>query len=179
MTVICALVDAPKRVSWLGSSGGSQIGSIDLPESKASKWDKFGDWAIGIVGSSVARDCLEAERNKFPHSTDEVHKVILFMRAAMDKYEISTSVDGLKDYGICGILVHRAGALYDFDTQLAVQVLPEDTLWSRGAGMKYALGADEISKLSNFSPDKRVQYAVDAAIALDRDCSGQSVIEEF
>ncbi|MGV6800382.1 MAG: hypothetical protein ACWA5L_00475 [bacterium] len=178
MTILCALYDKDEEKVWLGSNIGNLLGSTISPEQN-SKWNKFSDWAIGCSGQRAAADLFVKERAKFPTQTDEASMVIQFMREVFDKYSIGESKDGYKEYGISGILAHRSGLIYDYNSNLTLSQIPENTFWARGSGMEYALGADVISKMVNFSAEQRISNALMAAIDLDVDCTGEAEWTEF
>lgn len=178
MTIVCALFDPGEEKFHLGSNSASMVGSTILPESE-TKWARFSDWAIAVTGPGLADNAMKAERAKFPTQTDDINKVMQFMRAVMEKYAIGEKEEGYQNFGFSGLLVHRSGLFYDMDSKMALSPIPPDTLWARGSGMEFALGADEVSKLVNFSPEKRIKYAVTAAVTLDCDCPGEVITETF
>ena len=178
MTIICALYDSSQDQFWLGSNSGSLIGDTILPEHK-SKWVRLADWALATTGRGPIPEIFVAERAKFPNQSDDVNQVLHFMRDALEKYQIGEKDDGFQDFGFSGLLVHRTGQYFEFDSKLAITAIPQDILWARGSGMDFALGADHAAKLGNFPPEKRVEFALDAAVALDSACPGEAIVERF
>lgn len=178
MTIICALYDGTERTFWLGCNSGSLVGDTILPEHR-TKWLRFANWALAISGRGVAHDAVEAERGKFPNQTEDVAQVMSFIRTAFGKYDIGEMDGGAKDYDVSGLIVHSAGALYDFDNRLSVSRIPEGTMWARGSGMEFALGADLAMKNKGFGPQERLESAVLTAIDLDSGCPGEPIIENF
>jgi ATP-dependent protease HslVU (ClpYQ) peptidase subunit len=154
------------------------IGSTLLPED-ASKWSRFSSWAIATSGKGLAQDALESQRAKFPNQTDEVQQIVKWMAEAFEKAKLGEVDDGAKDYHMTALLVHSSGLVYDVDSALSVAKIPENTLWARGSGMEFALGADVSSRRAGFAADERMECALEAAISLDADCPGKPIIENF
>jgi len=181
MTIICAIYDDAANEIWLGCNDRATIGDSPAPAS-ASKWLKFGDWAIGISGDeSVYEQYLQVSAEKFPVSTTSVLEVFEFLRATYDSYNLGNQRDGNTSlsYGVDGIIVHRSGRIWDFDNHLALSEVPPQRLWGCGSGVDYALGADYVMVSGAFSARERVVNATNAAIALDIGCPGEALVERF
>lgn len=178
MTIVCALYDPKEATFWLGCNSSALIGQTKLPENR-SKWIRLADWSIALTGAGFAEAAIKAERPKFPNTTDDVQKVIEFLLATFDKFNIGEKEEGYTDFSLSGLLVHKSGLFFDLDSRLSVSPIPEGILWARGTGMEYALGADEVSKQRDIPADERIEYAVKAALALDTECPGDVLIENF
>ncbi len=178
MTVICALYDDTKNTVYLGCNSGALIGDVHVPEHK-SKWVRFDDWAIAFSGHSRLMGYLQLERSKFPISTDEPHRVISFIRETASKYNLGEMQEGYLSFGCATLLVHKNGTFLDLDHKMTPSEIPSGTLWARGSGMEFALGADDAVKMINYPAEQRIQYAVDAAIKLDSCCPGDTIIDKM
>lgn len=178
MTIICALYDAAESKVWLGCNSASLVGETIVPDHR-TKWLRFTNWAIAVSGRGVAHDVLEAERAKFPNQTSDIAQVMGFIRTAFGKYELGEMSDGAKDYDVCGLIAHTGGALYAFDTRLALSRIPEGTMWACGSGMDFALGADMAMKSKGYSAQERIETAILAAIDFDSGCPGEVIVESF
>ncbi len=173
MTVICALY--AQNEIHLGCNSQGTVGATRLPNHQ-SKWQFFGDWAIALTGSGFPSDVLESERKEFPSTSENILEVTSFIRSIFNDYEIGDAKK-MKNFDSQGLLVHKSGKIYDMDGYTSVSMIPENTLWARGCGMDYALGADEVSKKHGASPKERVEAAVEASIELDCDCPGKVILE--
>ncbi len=178
MTILCALFDQRENCFWLGCNGSALVGQTRLPE-KRSKWLRLADWAIAFTGSGIADMAIISERPKFPSHSEDVQQIISFLLTTFEKYNIGEKEEGHQDFNLSGLLVHKSGLLFDVDSRLSVSAIPQGTLWARGSGMDFALGADEVAKKWGISAEERIEFAVQAAIDLDAECPGDVMIENF
>ena len=180
MTIICALYDPSDQEIWLGCNDRATIGDTPSP-GEASKWLKFGKWAVGLTGDeSVYEQYLLIASDKFPRDTDNVLSVFNFLHTTYHDFNLGQQrgSDTSNSYGLDGILVHSSGRIWDFDNHLALSEVPAGRLWGCGSGVDYALGADYVAP-ENMDARARVERAVEAAIALDIACPGKPLIEKF
>ncbi len=183
MTVICALYDEHADIVYLGCNDRATIGDTPAPASE-SKWHKFGDWAIGLSGNeSVHGHFLQLSVDKFPKTTTSVLDVFEFLVARYKKYDLGQvrSDDATRSYGASGLIAHKNGNIWDFDSHIALSQVPKGQLWARGSGVDYALGADYVvqSLSPNLSAHDRMMQVLNAAISLDIDCPGEAMVERF
>ena len=181
MTIICALSDAVTGDVWLGCNDRSTIGDTPAPGHE-SKWEKFGDWAIGISGDEpILVHLLQRARAKFPAATTDVLEVFEFVLHLADDADFGQRKDGdaAKSFGVWGMFVHKSGHIWDFDSRLSLSPVAPGALWARGSGADFALGADYIAKTTGQSAEARVRNAVAAALALDIGCPGDAIVERF
>lgn len=182
MTIICAIHDAAKNETWLGCNDRATIGDTPAP-GPASKWLKFGDWAIGLSGDEcVYVQYLQLSEEKFPAEAKTVLEIFEFLRATYEHYSLGQQKgnDTSNSYGVDGILVHASGRMWDFDNNLALSEVPADCVWGCGSGVDYALGADHVmAAQKSFTARERINNALKAAIALDIGCPGDPLIEAF
>ena len=181
MTVICALSDATSKEVWLGCNDGITLGDTRMPGVQQTKWRSFGGWALGMAGSPLFSDLLETVRDDFPTKDVSPAAIIRFMKAVFDDRELGTrdDDDSATNYSFSAILARRDGRIWDVDSYLAIAELQPGTLWARGSGMEYALGADFPLAGCDVTPEERIRNAVEAAIYYDTGCPGEAIIEQL
>lgn len=180
MTVICALFDEAAGEVWLGCNSAMTIGATRMPGA-FSKWFRFGDWAIGVSGIGLANNIVQRSGEDFPVEAQSPLDVVLHIKAAFADFDLGNKGDGeaATSYDLSSLLVHRDGQVWDMDYCLAIDEIPAGTLWARGSGMEFALGADFPLRQTNASPEERVRNAVEAAMFYDTGCPGQAMIERM
>lgn len=169
-----------KNEIWLGCNDRATIGDTPSPDA-ASKWLKFGDWAIGLSGDeSVYEQYLLTAAEEFPTTSADVLDVFKFLKSTYRDANLGQQKgsDTSDSYGVDGILVHASGKIWDFDNHLALSTVPPNRLWGCGSGVDYALGADFAARDAK-SPKERIEIAIRAAISLDIGCPGKPLIECF
>jgi ATP-dependent protease HslVU (ClpYQ) peptidase subunit len=173
MTILTAL--ASHDGVWLGYNDGHTIGDTPLP-GVGCPWLNLGHWLLGVSGSSSAFSILDHHRGDFDSETNGVEEVVFRIRTTLLDYGMGRKEDDEVEirFGIWCILVHPNGQIWDVDDALAFSRIPEDTLWARGSGSDYALGAEHALKALNSPPEIRIRHAVEAAIALDLFCCGSA-----
>lgn len=177
MTVICALCDPATREVWLGCNSGSTVGQMRLP-SASSKWLTFGDWAVAISGIGVTFDILKMSGEHFPGDTTSPLDVVRYLRAVFADFDHGSKDDGevAMSYDLTSVLAHRDGRIWDMDFRLALDEVPPGTLWARGSGMEFALGADFPMRGTGAAAEDRVRNAVEAALFFDTGCPGEAIV---
>lgn len=180
MTIICALSDRITGEVWLGCNDGTMVGETRLP-SVMSKWLRFGDWALGVSGIGLAYNVLEMSAEKFPLDAQSPLDVILHIKTAFADFDLGNKEDGevALSYDLSCLLAHGDGRVWDMDLRLATDEVPAGTLWARGSGMDFALGADFPLRQGEHSSEDRVRNAVEAAIFYDTGCPGQAIVERL
>jgi hypothetical protein len=173
MTILTAL--AANGTVWFGYNDGHTIGDTPLPGSDCP-WLKLGPWSLGVSGTSSAFSILNHHRGDFDSQSDDVEEVVFKIRTILLGYGMGGKADDEVElrFGIWCILIHLNGGIWDVDDALAFSRIPEDTLWARGSGSDYALGAEHALKALNSPPEMRIRLAVEAAIALDLFCCGSA-----
>ena len=181
MTVICALSDKSSRAIWLGCNDGVTMGDTRMHGVCEPKWQQFGCWALGIAGSPLLGDVLETVRDDIPDNDASPSVIIQFLRVRFDECELGNRDEGdtSTSYPCSAILAHRDGRIWDVDSYLAIAALQPGTLWARGSGMEYALGADFPLASSNVTAEERVRNAIHAAIHYDTGCPGKAIVERL
>lgn len=181
MTVLCALYDAEADELWLGCNDRATIGDTPAPAA-ASKWLMFGDWVVGLSGDEgVYEQYLQVAGDGFPMETSNILDIFKFLRKTYDDFGLGQQKgnDTANSYGVDGIIAHKSGRIWDFDSTLALSEVPAGRLWACGSGADYALGADFALRDSGRSAKERVAYSVSAAIALDISCPGEASVGLF
>lgn len=178
MTVITALHDAKAKVTWLGSNGRATIGSYVGP-SRDNKWFTAEGWAIGITGSGPKVEALEAHAGAFPKGASRPHEILKFMKTAYGDFDIGEMDEGLKRYHGNGLLIHKSGAVWDFDNSFCLTPVESGVFWARGSGMDIALGAGKALKEFVASPKELTKRVLEIVIATDVDSPGEMIVQSF
>lgn len=180
MTVICALFDETAGEVWLGCNSAMTIGSTRMP-GDWSKWFRFGAWAIGVSGIGLANNLLKRSGENFPVEATSPLDVVLHIKTVFAEFELGSKGDDevATSYDLSCLLAHCDGRIWDMDNCLAIDEIPAGTLWARGSGMDFALGADFPLRLTDAAAEDRVRNAVEAALFYDTDCPGIALIERM
>ncbi|WP_375203913.1 hypothetical protein [Hyphococcus sp.] len=178
MTVITAIYDQAENVTWLGSNGRATIGSYVGP-SIDTKWWAIHDWAIGITGAGPKLEALEANQKDFPKHATRPFEVLTFMKEAYGAFDIGEMEEGLKRYCGNGLLIHKSGAIWDFDNSFCLTPVAKGGFWARGSGMDIALGAG--IALKEFMPSAKAltRRVLEITVANDVDSPGEILLQSF
>ncbi len=181
MTVICALCDPRTKEVWIGCNDGISVGGTRMPNANCIKWSQFGGWAIGLTGSPVTINLLELKREHFPVDETCPLTIVEFLRGLLNDSEVGNrdEDDPVKSYPNTLLLAHHCGRIWDADHFLSIDEVPSGTLWARGAGMEYALGADFPLASKDVSCETRIRNAVEAAIFYDLNCPGRPFVKKL
>ena len=178
MTVITALYDPDEKVTWLGSNGRVTIGNFIGP-SLDRKWIAFDEWVIGMTGTGPKEEVLRAEVDKFPKEEKHPFEILKFMRTAYLEYDIGEMDEGLKRFCGSGMLVHKSGAIWDFDNSFCLTKVDRNVFWARGSGMDIAIGAGRALTSFVSSPKEITKRVVEIVVSTDIDCPGEVVLQSF
>jgi len=180
MTVICALSDVTTGAVWLGCNDAMTIGDTRMPGG-LSKWLRFGDWAIGISGIGLANNILRMKGETFSVEAQSPLDVVLHLKAAFADFDFGNKDQGdaATSYDASFLLAHCDGRVWDIDSWLGIDEIPAGTLWARGSGMEFALGADFSLRQTSASTEDRIHNAVEAAIFYDTGCPGRPIVEHL
>lgn len=181
MTVICALSDPQTKDVWIGCNDGVRVGDTQIPNAKCIKWFQFGGWAIGLTGSPITFNLLEFKRERFPVEETCPLNIVEFLRALLNESDVGNrdEDDPAKSYPNTLLLAHCDGRIWDADRFLTIDEVPSGTLWARGSGMEYALGADFPLASQNLSCEARIRNAVEAAIFYDIYCPSRPFVKKL
>lgn len=178
MTVIVALNRKDGLV--IGYANGMVLGGTPVAGA-LNPWIRFGNWVLGITGSSAVQSLLAYEMRDY--DSDDVFALIGHFRKLFSEHYIGSKGDddNVCSYGIYCILANRDGRVWDMTECLSLSEIPTDTLWAQGSGADYAVGADyAIRTLGSDLPDSdRVRLCVEAAINNDIHCVGNPVVERL
>lgn len=178
MTVITAIHDPDKGVTWLGSNGRATIGSFIGP-SIDKKWIAFDGWLIGVTGTGPKIEALLAHEEQFPKKTDCPFEVLKFMRSAYADFDIGEMEEGLKRYCGGGLLIHQNGRVWDFDSRFCLTPVAQGGFWERGSGVDLAVGAGKAPEPFVSSPKELTQRVLEIVVANDIDSPGEALIQTF
>ncbi|NOX94141.1 MAG: hypothetical protein GXP04_03305 [Alphaproteobacteria bacterium] len=178
MTIITAIHDAGQNLTFLGSNGRATIGSFVAP-SRDTKWFAKNGWVIGITGTGPKLEALKAHEEKFPKDTQHPFEILKFMRVAYGDFDIGEMDEGLKRYCGSGLLIHKSGAIWDFDNSFCLTEVERGVFWARGSGIDVALGAALALREYIQSPNALTKRVLEIVIANDVDCPGELLIQTF
>lgn len=178
MTVITAIHDSEQNITWVGSNGRATIGSFVGP-SLDKKWIAMEGWLIGMTGTGPKEQALAAHAEKFPVEAKHPFEVLKFMRDAYMEFDIGEMEEGLKRFCGSGLLVHKSGAVWDFDNSFCLTAVERGAFWARGSGMDMAIGAAHALKDFTPSPKDITRRALEIVIATDVDCPGEVLVQKF
>lgn len=178
MTIITAIHDTDQGVTWLGSNGRATIGSFIGP-SIDHKWCALDDWLIGITGTGPKLEALKANAEKFPKAATHPFEVVKFMREAYGDFDIGEMEEGLKRYSGSGLLIHKSGAIWDFDNSFCMSEVQKGAFWARGSGMDLALGAALALRDFVTSPKELTRRVLEIVTANDVDSPGEMLVQSF
>lgn len=178
MSILTAIYDAEKQVTWVGSNGRATIGSFVGP-SLDKKWIVLGGWLVGITGTGPKVEALQARASAFPDDAQHPVEVLKFMRQAYADFDIGEMDEGLKRYNGSGLIVYKSGAIWDFDNSFCLTEVASGRFWARGSGMDIAIGA--ATALGRFvkSPKDITIGVLEIVIAQDVDCPGELILQTF
>lgn len=176
MTIICAMHDTRTGHTVIGSNVGALSGATRIPLSTTT-WLTRNGRALGVAGQHRQFEILR-------HHADEL------LGEALDPFALSGRIRNLfRDYDIYGsnrpndaqstfgitMILALSDSVWDFDGTLAPCRIDNDTVWARGSGMHFALGAGFACATAD--PVIRVETAIDAARHFDVDCPGDRHVE--
>ena len=178
MSILTVINDAASGAVWLGSNGRATLGSLVGP-SVDQKWIALHGWVIGITGTGPKIEAINAHADNFPAETAHPFEVLKFLRAAYTDFDIGETDEGLKRYCGSGFLIHKSGAIWDFDNSFCLTGVPSGAYWARGSGMDLAIGAGEALKPYVNSAQELTRRALEITIAKDVDCPGEALVQSF
>lgn len=179
MTVIAAVVTDTH--AWMGSD--SMVTAPGCRKNfRAMKHFSRGEWLVGVSGTAaVWRATQHAVEWPDTHESldAEAWYVAMAVRNAMEEHVPSD--EGRWD---ANWLIARPGALIVLDTRCSYETIrlhEGRAYWGIGTGGDCALGAlhATFATCDYFVPDTALRRAVEAAIAIDRDCGGQANISSI
>lgn len=175
MTVIVALRQHGE--TWIGADGLVSASNGDRYPGSVRKWNLGSDgrYAIASAGHSVTRTALA----KIFDVTAILSGLELsgVLRAIMKENDLEKDHD--KRWPNEFIAVMPEG-VFDVSSDLSVHPIPDGTLWARGSGENYAIGAGyALGKFQAVSSEQRVIEAVNAACEFNKGCGGQHFIHRL
>ncbi len=171
MTIIAAINDPAKNITWIGSDTMGVYGDVGIDV--GSKWARHGKWACGVCGHGRTINLIQ-------HFTEEL---LSDLEGPMD-FSIRLR-EMLKEDGYQGD--DSTGAGYNF-RQGAILASPTeiwcidhvfghhertgDGFWADGSGDHFALGAAYAASQRNTPAKKILKFALEAAMKFDVGCGG-------
>lgn len=174
MSIICAM--SIEGETAIASNSGYILAQDSKIADGADKWIFFQGWALGVTGTMLGLNVLRSDLLKADSTFDTEKDVVIEIGKILTEYDIGykPNEDATWDFGVNCILVSADGRIWDIDCSLCLGPIPAGTLWARGSGEKYALGA--ASALTQNDPNaealKIVAASAQAAIDCDLYCPG-------
>ncbi|MFQ5563530.1 MAG: hypothetical protein ACE5FO_08165 [Parvularculaceae bacterium] len=178
MSVITVIHDPEEKATWVGGNDRATIGSLVGP-SIDKKWLVLDDWLVGITGAGPKLEALLAAAGDFPRKAKRPHEILQFMRTAYGAFDIGETDEGLKRYSGSGFIVHKIGAVWDFDNSFCLTEVPRGAFWARGSGMDLAIGAASALKNHVARPEALTRRVLEIVIENDVDCPGAPLVQKF
>lgn len=178
MTIITAIHDAEKNITWLGSNSRATIGSFVAPAID-KKWFVMNGWVLGVTGSGPKLEALQAAADDFPKDATKPFELLKFLKTAFETFDIGEIEEGLKRYCGGGLLAHQSGAIWDFDNSFCMMEVPPGRFWARGSGMDVAIGAAIALGPHVSSVEEITRRSLEITIDVDVDCPGEPLIQTF
>lgn len=173
MTVIAAVRDPARRKTLVGWDSRAVIGTTIVP-SPCRKFFVRGSAAIGVAGYDMARTVIERVRGLFKGDAVDI---CLRIRGAL--HAAPWEGDDGKGPWACGssFILVLGPDIYDVGPDLCPSLIDDGTLWARGSGSDYAIGAGHA--LAQAAPRDRLQAALQAACAFDSGCGAPVNIRDI
>ena len=178
MTVICAVNDLTENCVWIGCNDCATIGNLISP-SIDSKWIHIDDWLIGACGNGPLSEAVLSARKDFPPEKADAIQITNFIREAFSNFDIGETEDGYKRYSGSGMLVHKSGLVYEYDTTSCLTEVPPNVLWARGSATDMAVGASRALEEFLDSRQQLITKTIEIVIKNDLDCPGNPLIKRF
>lgn len=174
MTIIAAVRDPERRITWIGSDtlavqGGTKM--LGCP-----KWVVRKPWAVGVAGNLRTTNVIAAHANDLLNGLAGAYDFTCRARGLLQQDGYNTDTDeGAKAYGQNMILAHP-GRVWSICVAFGVFDIPGGEVWADGSGRAYGLGAGHVAK---GGPRARLRAAVEAAIRYDDQCGGEPWIDQL
>lgn len=181
MTVIAAVHDRDSGLTYIGSDSLALLNG----DRKTFVDDKIifnGRAAVAVAGDYLTNTIVRR------HGVDllgirgeaSVFEFVDRLRILLESKDIFFRQDGEapKCFGSNLVFANHMG-VWDIDSRLCPVAVEGGTLWARGSGAEYALGAGYALEHMPMPPARRVEEAINAAIRWDSGCGGKIHIFEI
>lgn len=173
MTIICALHE-PGVGTWIGSDSMACAGDVKAP-AHVRKWVFAGAWAIGQSGHPRALSLAEKNAEKLAAISCPFDLATTLRDMLRDDgFVVEPGGGAPSDYGQRWLLA-RADGLWDSDGGGNVVRVNAGSLWARGSGRDFALGA-AFAAPDTMSALHVVAGAIQAACYYDSGCGGEPFV---
>lgn len=169
MTIICAMHE-PGVGTWVGTDSRVLSGQTNFI-GHVRKTASIGPWVIAHAGVPRALSLVARDHERIA-AIDDPFALATALRDMLREDGFvadGSSDDGTTDYGQRWMAA-RADGLWDLDGVGSVVEVPTLSLWARGSGRAFALGAGY--GMAGRAPHDVVRCAVEAACAFDPQCGG-------
>ena len=170
MTVLAAMHDAERRVTWIGSDTYASMGGLKFRS--APKWVVGPWWAVGCAGDGRLQTLVEAHLSDELVEETSVTDLAERLRELVkdDGWNISPE-PGAPDYGVWIVLASSEGV---WSVCSAFSVDRMKGYWADGSGGQVAMGAMYVAQEKGLRPQEIVEIGVEAAIEHQHSCGGRA-----
>lgn len=174
MTVIAAVRDPARRKTLIGWDSRCVSGANTILPSACRKFLVRGNAAVGISGYFMAMMLVHRVRGLFKGAAVDV---CIRIRDTLHEQPWDGE-DGKGPWGAgCSFVLVMGKDIYDVGSDFCPTLVDDGTLWARGSGSDYAIGAGHA--LSKAKPRERLHAAIEAACAFDTGCGPPVNIQEI
>lgn len=174
MTVICALHQNGE--TWIGADSRACGSHGQIIAGSIKKWIVSADAAIGSNGEAIATQILHRNRAVILHVPNPCQIADEFKSLIIPAFKESGDTESAKAWGVSSLIATHHG-VYDVDSAFHVMEINRGTLWARGAGRDFAIGAGNATRGDN--PMARVRKALEMACEFNAGCGGQLFIHRL
>lgn len=170
MTILAAMHDPDRRVTWIGCDTHATMGPIKFTSSP--KWVVGPYWAVGTAGDARLQTLIDWKLVSALGPEGTAHDIAEKIREAVKEDGWNTGSDpGAPDYGVWIMLASPEG-VWSVCAAFSVDLM--QGYWADGSGGACAMGAMFTAKRRAMAPKDIVFEGVLAAMEHERQCGGKA-----
>lgn len=170
MTVLAAMHDAERRITWIGSDTYASMGGVKFQ--CAEKWVVGSWWAVGCAGDGRLHTLVERRLKDELGKEQSVADLAEMLRGVVKDDGWNTNSDtGAPDYGVWIMLASPEGV---WSICSAFSIDQMKGYWADGSGGEIAMGAMYAAQEHGKRPQEIVEIGIEAAIEHQRSCGGRA-----
>lgn len=168
MTVLAAMHDTGRRVTWIGSDTYASMGGVKF--NCPPKWVVGPWWAVGCAGDGRLHTLVETALSGNLSKGTSASGLAEALRELVKEDGWNTNSEtGAPDYGVWIMLASPEGV---WSVCSAFSVDRMESYWADGSGGLCAMGAMHAAR--DRKPKEIVTAGVEAAIEHERSCGGRA-----
>lgn len=170
MTVLAAMHDRERKVTWIGSDTYASMGGVKFH--CAPKWVVGSWWAVGCAGDGRLHTLVESRLTDELGEDRTAIDLAERLREIVKEDDWNTSTrTGAPDYDVWIMLANPEGV---WTVCSAFSVDRMKSYWADGSGGQVAMGAMFATQDRGLRPREIVRIGVEAAIEHERSCGGRA-----